>query len=198
MGLARNAFYLNNLLVGSRGATSRCSFVYLRFILHSSVLFHASIWLRTPHTPVGNPIWTHIYVTIRLFIIAPPSISMPLTNPSVSNFNFMQLSQVPNKTISDKSFSHLSRSDGSLPAAHLVARRGVWSFEQLPCGYISTRPKLLFQGSMFRRHSYFSFNSICFFSFLSNRLFSYSYVLIDIISSIGSFAESLKYFIIIP
>ena len=121
MGLARNAFYLNNLLVGSRGATSRCSFVYLRFILHSSVLFHASIWLRTPHTPVGNPIWTHIYVTIRLFIIAPPSISMPLTNPSVSNFNFMQLSQVPNKTISDKSFSHLSRSDGSLPAAHLVA-----------------------------------------------------------------------------
>ena len=50
-GLARNAFYLNNLLVGSRGATSRCSFVYLRFILHSSVLFHASIWLRTPHTP---------------------------------------------------------------------------------------------------------------------------------------------------
>ena len=46
---------------------------------------------------------------------------MPLTNPSVSNFNFMQLSQVPNKTISDKSFSHLSRSDGSLPAAHLVA-----------------------------------------------------------------------------
>ena len=121
MWLARNAFYLNNLLVGSRGATSRCSFVYLRFILHSSVLFHASIWLRTPHTHVGNPIWTHIYVTIRLFIIAPPSISMPLTNPSVSNFNFMQLSQVPNKTISDKSFSHLSRSDGSLPAAHLVA-----------------------------------------------------------------------------
>ena len=120
-GLALNAFYRNNLLVGSRGATSRCSFVYLRFILHSSVLFHASIWLRTPHTPVGNPIWTHIYVTIRLFIIAPPSISMPLTNPSVSNFNFMQLSQVPNKTISDKSFSHLSRSDGSLPAAHLVA-----------------------------------------------------------------------------
>jgi hypothetical protein len=46
---------------------------------------------------------------------------MPLTNPSVSNFNFMQLSQVPNKTISDKSFSHLSRSDGPLPAAHLVA-----------------------------------------------------------------------------
>ena len=104
--------------MGSRGATSRCSFVYLCFILHSSVLFHASIWLRTPHTPVGNPIWTHIYVTIRLFIIAPPSISMPLTNPSVSNFNFMQLSQVPNKTISDKSFSHLSRSDGPLPAAH--------------------------------------------------------------------------------
>ena len=63
---------------------------------------------------------------------------------------------------------------------------------------ISTRPKLLFQGSMFRRHSYFLFNSICFFSFLSNRLFAYSYVLIDIISSIGSFAESLKYFIIIP
>jgi hypothetical protein len=30
----------------------------------------------------------------------------------------MQLSQVPNKTISDKSFSHLSRSDGPLPAAH--------------------------------------------------------------------------------
>ena len=71
-GLACNAFYLNNFLVGSRGATSRCSFVYLCFILHSSVLFHASIWLRPPHTPVGNPIWTHIYVTIRLFIIAPP------------------------------------------------------------------------------------------------------------------------------
>ena len=50
-GLACNAFYLNNFLVGSRGATSRCSFVYLCFILHSSVLFHASIWLRTPHTP---------------------------------------------------------------------------------------------------------------------------------------------------
>ena len=50
--------------------------------------------------------------------MAPPSISMPLTNSSVSNFNFMQLSQVPNKTISDKSFSHLSRSDGSLPATH--------------------------------------------------------------------------------
>ena len=27
---------------------------------------------------------------------------MSLTNPLVSNFNFMQLSQVPNKTISDK------------------------------------------------------------------------------------------------
>ena len=125
--------------MGSRGATSRFSFVYLRFILHSSVLFHASIWLRTPHTHVGNPIWTHIYVTIRLFIIAPPSISMPLTNPSVSNLNFMQLSQVPNKMISDKSFSHLSRSDGPLPAAHLVAvcdyksSYRVWIYTALFC-----------------------------------------------------------------
>ena len=45
---------------------------------------------------------------------------MPLTNPSVSNFNFMQLSQVPNKTISDKLvLLHISADHNkSLPAAH--------------------------------------------------------------------------------
>ena len=45
---------------------------------------------------------------------------MSLTNPSVSNFNFMQLSQVPNKTISDKLvLLHISADHNkSLPAAH--------------------------------------------------------------------------------
>ena len=44
---------------------------------------------------------------------------MSLTNPLVSNFNFMQLSQVPNKTISDKLvLSHISADHRSLPATH--------------------------------------------------------------------------------
>ena len=114
--------------MGSRGTASRCSFVYLRPTLYSSVLFHVSIWLRTPHTPVGNPIWTHIYVTIRLFITAPPSISMSLTNPLVSSFNFMQLSQVPSKTISDKLVLHIS-ADHQIVAC-CSPRRGVWLSEQ--------------------------------------------------------------------
>ena len=65
-------------------------------------------------------VYVKVYVTIRLFITAPPSISMSLINPSVSNFNFMQLSQVPNKTISDKLvLLHISADHNkSLPAAH--------------------------------------------------------------------------------
>ena len=44
---------------------------------------------------------------------------MFLTNPLVSNFNFMQLSQVPNKTISDKFILHIfANHNRSLPAAH--------------------------------------------------------------------------------
>ena len=44
---------------------------------------------------------------------------MSLTNPLVSNFNFMQLSQVPNKTISDKFILHIfANHNRSLPAAH--------------------------------------------------------------------------------
>ncbi len=47
---------------------------------------------------------------------------MSLTNPLVSNFNFMQLSQVPNKTISDKLvLPHIfADHNRSLPTAHHV------------------------------------------------------------------------------
>lgn len=120
-------------LEGSRGIASRCSFVYWRFIISSSVLFHASIWLRTPHTPVGNPIWTHTYVTIRLFITAPPSMSISLINPLTSSFNFMQLSQVPNKTISDKNFFTIQPTilyrlnvSASIIIDYYLPRRGTW------------------------------------------------------------------------
>ena len=44
---------------------------------------------------------------------------MSLTNPLVSSFNFMQLSQVPSKTISDKLVFHIfADHNRSLPAAH--------------------------------------------------------------------------------
>ena len=47
------------------------------------------------------------HFSYKIRVAASPSISMSLTNPSVSNFNFMQLSQVPNKTISDKFILHI-------------------------------------------------------------------------------------------
>ncbi len=44
---------------------------------------------------------------------------MSLTNPLVSNFNFKQLSQVPNKTISDKFILHIFADHNRLlPATH--------------------------------------------------------------------------------